>query len=88
MLVSLGFWVVGLGTGLRGWLLTDSDLGIVAHAQGFGDLAFVWWVPASILLLVGVVMALGTSLLARMVDESSGEEVKPATRRLESEPGV
>lgn len=67
-LAALLFWVVGVGAGLRGWILTEDDWGIVAHAQGFGLEAFVWWIPASVLTLTAVVMAIGTSVVRHLVD--------------------
>lgn len=66
--VALAFWLVGLGAGLRGWMLTEDDRGIVAHAQGFGDMANVWWIPATIITLTAVIMALGTSIVRHIVD--------------------
>lgn len=66
-LVALAFWVVGLGAGWRGWVLTPFDQGIVAHAQGFGVEAFIWWVPATIISLTAVIMAIGVSVVRHLV---------------------
>lgn len=67
-LVALAFWVVGLGAGWRGWVLTPFDQGIVAHAQGFGVEAYIWWIPATIISLTAVMMAIGISVVRHLVD--------------------
>lgn len=75
--VALAFWVVGVGAGLRAWILvTDNDpsRGIVAHAQAFGIDASVWWIPAAILALTAVVMGLGSAAL-RHLDSGSLEPI-------------
>lgn len=63
---ALAFWVVGMAAGIRGWILTEDDVGIVAHSQGFGNLAFVWWVPAAILTLTMAAAAIASPFLRRL----------------------
>lgn len=70
-LAALAFWVVGLGAGWRGWVLTPFDQGIVAHAQGFGVEAYIWWVPATIITLTAVVMAVGVSVVRHLAGVST-----------------
>lgn len=65
---ALAFWVVGLGTGMRGWILSDDARGIVAHAQAFGEQAYIWWIPATVIGLTAVVMASGASIVRHLVD--------------------
>lgn len=86
-LVALGFWLAGLGCGWRGVLLTDPDRGIVAKAQGFGDAAFVWWVPASVLTGVLAVLGVGVAVIRCLVDgpqaplsSSTEDDPEPATQ--------
>ena len=67
-LASLSAWIVGLGAGMRAWILTREDLGIVAHAQAFGEDANIWWIPASILTLTAVVIGIGTAVVHHLVD--------------------
>lgn len=67
-LAALAFWVAGIASGWRGWILSANDGGVVAHAQAFGDTAFVWWIPASVLTLTAVVMGIGTALVRHLVD--------------------
>lgn len=86
---ALGFWVVGLGAGMRGWILTDGERGIVAHAQGFGEMAFIWWTPATIITLTTVVMALGISLVRHLVDGPAPiEDTGPSSVSREPQPAV
>lgn len=76
-LVALAFWVVGLGTGMRGWILAENDRGIVAHAQAFGEMAYVWWTPATVITLIAAVMGVGTTIVRHLADgpvEMGGEE--------------
>lgn len=65
---ALAFWIVGLGAGMRGWILSANAGGIVSHAQGFGEDAYIWWIPACILTLTAVVMAIGISIVRHLVD--------------------
>lgn len=80
-LVSLGFWVVGVGVGWRAWILLDDvepGRGIVAHAAVFGGDALAWWVPASVLTLTTVVIAVAVSaqglIAARATTTPSDDE--------------
>lgn len=77
-LAALAFWVVGIGAGARGWILSADSGGIVSHAQGFGTAAYVWWIPASVLTLTTVVMAIGLSIVRHLVD--GPVEVSPERR--------
>lgn len=70
-LVALAFWVVGVGAGWRGWVLTPWDQGIVAHAQGFGVEAYIWWIPATVISLTAVVMAIGIAVVRHLVEGPS-----------------
>lgn len=82
-LAALAFWVVGLGSGWRGWILTGRNFGIVAHAQGFGVEAYIWWIPASVLTLATVVMAVGVAVVRHLV-----EGPLPVRLVSEQEPGL
>ncbi len=70
-LAALAFWVVGLGAGWRGWILGPNEGGIVAHAQAFGFEAYIWWIPATVLTLTTVLMAIGISIVRHLVDGPS-----------------
>lgn len=74
---ALLFAIVGLGAGMRAWIKTTEDVGIVAHAQAFGEDAYIWWIPATILLLTAAVMAIGVSIVRHLVDGPAG--VVPAS---------
>lgn len=67
-LAAVAFWVVALGVGLRGWILTDDSLGIVAHTEGFGRDAMPWMVVASILTLTAASMGVGIAIVRRLAD--------------------
>ena len=67
-LAALAFWVVGLGAGWRGWILAPNDGGIVAHAQAFGFEAYIWWIPATVLTLTTMLMAIGIAIIRHLVD--------------------
>lgn len=82
-LAALAFWVVGIGAGWRGWILTGRNFGIVAHAQGFGFEAYIWWIPASVLTLATAVMAVGVALVRHLV-----EGPLPVRVVSEEEPGL
>lgn len=100
-LAAIAFWVVGLGAGWRGWILTPTDTGIVAHAQGFGQEAFIWWMPATVISLTAVVMAVGVSIVRHLIDGVAGvdegsplesfeplEPFEPADSAGNAEPGT
>ena len=75
-LAALAFWVVGLGAGMRGWILAPNDGGIVAHAQSFGEDAYIWWIPATVLTLTAVMMAMGTAIVRHLVEEDEASATK------------
>lgn len=77
-LVSFGFWLAGFGCGWRGVLLTDPDRGVVAKAQGFGDAAFVWWIPASVLTGVFALLGVGLAVLRCLADGQRVASSPPA----------
>jgi len=73
-LAAVGFWVVGLGAGWRGWLLVDNDgvsRGVVGHAQAFGYEAAVWWIPAAVLTLTTWVVSFGVVVVDRLREDAS-----------------
>lgn len=82
-LAALAFWIVGLGAGLRGWILEDDDLGIVAHAQAFGVEASAWWTPATVLTMTTVMMALGTAIIRHLAREDGPPAEKEVRRGAE-----
>jgi hypothetical protein len=67
-LAALAFWVAGTGVGWRAWILTGPRPGIVAHTEAFGLAAAPWWIVASVLSLMTVVMGIGVSLTRHLVD--------------------
>jgi len=85
-LAALAFWVVGVGAGWRGWVLTPSGRGIVGHAQGFGAEAYIWWVPATVLTLTTVLMTIGISVVRHLVDALKAETAPKAEPLTEQAP--
>lgn len=69
-LAAMAFWVVALGVGIRGWILTDDSLGIVAHTEGFGRDAMPWMIVASILTLTTASMGIGIAVVRHLAEGS------------------
>lgn len=84
---ALAFWIVGVGAGLRGWLLLDDvdpTRGLVAHAQAFGTEAAVWWVPAAILTVGAIITAFGVAFLHRLDSTASATAQEAPVEELDT----